>query len=217
MTSTNNNKDKNKIDNSLPIPLEFQKQLSKILTDSPSLVKIGKKEFKVKGLRMYSIERIFQIAQELKAFDKDNVTEALKYIATNLDAQCKIVAIVLCNHLFDEEQCNFNTFDEMLDVQSRNDKLIEMMAMKAKLCSDNHLNEFASIVISAFNELDLGELFQLASLVMIYSESASMRHQRNIETLSIVQQAGLDKCQTGSKRIQLGQKGTTSISSQNQK
>lgn len=185
--------EKKEIDYGAALPLEFQQQLSKILTDSPSLIKISDTEFRVHSLRMYSIEKLHQVAQRIKAFEGNDIMNGLQYICMNLDALCECVAIVLCNHLFDEEQCNYNSYEEMMDVLSRNDKITLMVKNKVKLLSKGNINELASIVYSSFTDLEYGELFQFASLVMNFSESASMRHQKNIEMLSTIRQAGLDK------------------------
>ncbi len=205
------------IDYGLPLPLEFQAQLSKILIDNPSLTKIGDHEFRVHGLRMYSLEKIHQVAHKLRAFEGKDLMGGMKYICGNIDALCECVAIVLCNHLYDEEHINYDSYEEMMSLMSRNDKITEMVKNKVKLLSKGNINELASIVFSAFAEMEYSELFQFASSVMTYSESFSMRHQKNIEMLSTIRQAGLDKCQTGSKRIQLGKSGTTSTNSPEQK
>ncbi len=201
----------------LKIPEEFKRQLSDILIDSPTIVDLGTKKMKIKGLRMYSIERMFKAAQRIKAFDQENIMEAMSLIYSDIDVMCEIVAIILCNHLFDEDNCHFDSFEEMCQIESRNDKLIKMMQMKARLNVNNSITDYANIIVTAFTSFDAAELFQLASSVTLYLESLSMRLKRNTEMLSTVQQAGLARCQTGSKRIRLGQKGTTSTSSPTQK
>ena len=50
----------------LPFDLETKKTILEIINDSPSLVKMGDKEFMVRNMRYYSVYRICQLVMDMK-------------------------------------------------------------------------------------------------------------------------------------------------------
>ena len=87
---------------------EVKRNIVDIINDSPSLVQIGEKEYKVKNMRFYSLYRICAIVTDIHKANStlDNDNKILTALCTDLDAMCEIVAIVLCNHMFTPDEIN---------------------------------------------------------------------------------------------------------------
>lgn len=172
----------------LDLPLEFRKSINDILLDSPSIEQLGDKQFKVKKLRPYALHRIYDVGIRLmeKAEDVKDAQGLMFAMATDLSACAEIVAIVLCNHLFDAD--DVKDYDSAMDLMSRNDKLIEMMKVKVMLSSSD-INQWSAIIINAFNSLQVSEVFQLRTSVKLFTDSATMIRKKVAEQSLLWQQA----------------------------
>ena len=164
----NNDIEDNK-DKEFDIPIELKREIVKIMNDSPTLCYIGDKQYVIKNLRMYSLNRILEIGFELCKDNKDVDTDqkVMFSLCTDINRGCEIVAILLCNHLFKPENVDINNID---DVYSYNDKLIQYM--KAKILNSTFdSNQWAAIILAALKSIDLGQLFTMLTLVKQYTAS----------------------------------------------
>ncbi len=98
----------------------------------------------------------------------------------------EVVAIVLCNHLFDAP--DISDYKDITDLMNRNDKLVHAMKCKV-LLSDSDISQWTNIVIEAFNALNIAEVFQLRTLVKMFSDSATAIRKKTAEQLQSWQQA----------------------------
>lgn len=82
-------------------PIDAKRDILDIINDTPSLVRLGDKEYRVKNMRYYSLYRICRLVQDMKQGDAtlDTDNKILTALCTDLDAMCEIMAIILCNHL----------------------------------------------------------------------------------------------------------------------
>ena len=52
------------------IPTELKREILKIMNDSPTLVKVGDKQYMIKNLRAYSLNRILELGFDLCKTDE---------------------------------------------------------------------------------------------------------------------------------------------------
>ena len=139
---------------------EVKKDIVDIINDAPSLAILGEKEYRVKGMRYYSLYRICSLVMDMKKADEtlDTDQKIITALCTDLDAMCEIMAIILCNHLFTPD--DIHTYEDVDNVKSRNDKMIEIM--KAKVMNSTYdANQWAAIIIGAI---------KLAILAIMYKQ-----------------------------------------------
>ena len=83
--------------------IEIKKDITDIILDSPTIVKLGDTEYTTKNMRFYSVYRIAKLCMEMKEADAlmvDDDNKIVTALCTDLDAMCEIMAIILCNHYF---------------------------------------------------------------------------------------------------------------------
>ena len=197
MKKENKDKDKEGIKD---FPIDIKRDIVSIINDSPSLVLLGNKEYMVKNMRYYSLYRICQIVIDLHKNDStlDDDNKILMALCTDLDAMCEIVAIVLCNHLFTPDK--IKTYDDVDEVMSHNDKLIQVM--KAKVMNSTFdTNQWANIILGAIKSIDLSGFFLLKKSVSTLTDSLLTRKKKSEETASLFMEAqSLQMPRTSSER-----------------
>ena len=164
-------------------PIDVKRDILDIITDSPSLVRLGEKEYSVKGMRYYSLYRICRLVMDMRKSDETLDTDAkiITALCTDLDAMCEIMAIVLCNHLFAPD--DITDYDSAQAVMSRNDKWIGIM--KAKVMNSTFdVNQWAAIVLGAIKSIDLSGFFLLKKSVSMATDSLLTRKKKSMETAS---------------------------------
>ncbi len=185
MKKENKDKDNEEIKD---FPIDIKRDIVSIINDSPSLVLLGNKEYRVKNMRYYSLYRICQIVMDLHKNDStlDDDNKILMALCTDLDAMCEIVAIVLCNHLFTPDK--IKTYDDVDETMSHNDKLIQVM--KAKVMNSTFdTNQWANIILGAIKSIDLSGFFLLKKSVSTLTDSLLTRKKKSEETASLFTEA----------------------------
>jgi hypothetical protein len=169
-------------------PIDVKRDIIDIINDTPSLVKIGEKEYRVKDMRYYSLYRICRIVIDMKKNDdtlKDD-SMVLTALCTDLDAMCEIMAIIICNHLFTPDKIKM--YDDVAETMSHNDKLIEVM--KAKIMNSTfETNQWAAIILGAIKSIDLSGFFLLRKSVSTLTDSLLIRKKKSVETASLFTEA----------------------------
>lgn len=162
-------------------PIDIKKDIVDILNDTPSLVKLGDREYRVKNMRYYSLYRICNLVMDMRKADEslDTDNKVIMALCTDLDAMCEIVAIVICNHLFTPD--DIHTYEDVDEVMSRNDKLVKLMKTKVML-STYDTNQWAAIVLGAIKSIDLGGFFLLRKSVSTLTDSLLARKKNSEET-----------------------------------
>ena len=184
-------KEKNKeesTNNLQDFSLDVKRDILDIINDSPSLVRLGDKEYRVKGMRYYSLYRICRLVVDMRKNDEElnDDNKIITALCTDLDAMCEIVAIVLCNHLFTPEKVK--TFDDVDEITSRNDKLIAIMKTKV-MNSTFDTNQWAAIILGAIKSIDLSGFFLLKKSVSTLTDFLLMRKKKSEETASLFMEA----------------------------
>ena len=162
-------------------PIDIKRDIVSIILDSPTIVRLDGKEFKMKNLRYYSIYRIAKICLDMKEADSlmvDDDNKVVTALCTDLDAMCEIMAIVLCNHLFTPDGVSDN--EEAIE---RNERWISKMKMKV-MNSTFEPNEWAAIIIGAIKSIDLSAFFLLKKSVSMATDSLLTRKMKSEETAS---------------------------------
>ena len=162
-------------------PIDVKRDILDIINDAPSLVRLGSKEYKVKGMRFYSVYRIARLCLDMKEADELMVSDDNKIVTalcTDLDAMCEIMAIILCNHLFTPDGVSSNE-----EANERNERLISTMKMKV-MNSTFEPNEWAAIILGALKSIDLSAFFLLKKSVSTATDSLLMRKRKSQETVS---------------------------------
>lgn len=164
-------------------PIDVKRDIIDILNDTPSLVRLGNKEYRVKNMRWYSVMRIEKLVLQMRKADEslNDDNKIITALCTDLDAMTEIMAIILCNHLFSPDEVR--SFDDVEETMSRNDKLIETMKMKV-LNSTFEVNQWAAIIIGAIKSIDLAGFFLLKKLVSTHTDSHLTRKKKSQETVS---------------------------------
>lgn len=163
--------------------IDIQRDIIDIINDTPSLVRLGNKDYRVKDMRYYSLYRICRLVLDMRKADEtlDDDNKVIMALCTDLDAMCEIMAIVLCNHLFTPD--NVHTYDDVDNCMSRNDKLIQIM--KAKVMNSTFdTNQWAAIILGAIKSIDLSGFFLLKKSVSTLSTSLLMRKRKSEEIAS---------------------------------
>ena len=163
--------------NELPdFSTEIKRNIIDIINDSPSLVKLGNKEYRVKDMRYYSLFRICRLVMDMKKADEtlDTDQKVITALCTDLDAMCEIMAIVLCNHRFNPDVEN---------ADERNDEIVRQMKMKV-MNSTYDANQWAAIILGAIKSIDLSGFFLLKKSVSTLTDSLLMRKRKSMETAS---------------------------------
>lgn len=165
----------------LDFPIDIKKDIVDILNDTPSLVKLGDREYRVKDMRYYSLYRICNLVMDMRKADEslDTDNKVIMALCTDLDAMCEIVAIVICNHLFTPD--DIHNFEDVDEVMSRNDKLVKMMKTKVMM-STYDTNQWAAIILGAIKSIDLGGFFLLRKSVSTLTDSLLARKKNSEET-----------------------------------
>jgi len=162
-------------------PIDIKRSITDIILDSPSIVHLGGKEYKVKNMRFYSIYRIAKLCMDMKESDSLSVDDDNKIVTalcTDLDSMCEILAVILCNHLFTPDDVHDGE-----EAMSRNDRLIQKM--KAKVMNSTYEpNEWAAIIVGAIKSIDLSAFFLLKKSVSMATDSLLMRKKKSTETVS---------------------------------
>lgn len=172
-------KEKETIEGMSDFPIDVKRDIVDILNDTPSLVRLGDKEYSVKNMRYYSLYRICHLVMDMRESDKslDTDQKVITALCTDLDAMCEIMAIVLCNHLFTPEG-NALTLDETM---TRNDHYISVMKSKV-MNSTFDTNQWAAIILGAIKSIDLSGFFLLRKSVSTLTDSLLTRKKKSEET-----------------------------------
>ena len=175
--------DNNDGDGFKDFPIDVKMDIIDIINDSPSLVRLGEKEYMVKGMRYYSVFRICRLALDMKQADGtlDDDNKLVTALCTDLDAMCEIMAIVLCNHLFTPD--DVRSYDDVGATMTRNDKLIQVMKMKV-MNSTFDIGQWAAIILGAIKSIDLSGFFLLKKSASMLTDSLLMRKKKSTETAS---------------------------------
>jgi hypothetical protein len=160
-------------------PIDIQKNIVEIINDTPSLIRLGDREYKVKGMRYYSLYRICNLVLDMRKADEtlDTDQKVITALCTDLDAMCEIMAIVLCNHLFTPDGNNL-TWEE---VRTKNDYYVSVMKAKV-MQSTFDANQWAAIVLGAIKSIDLSAFFLLKKSVSTLTDSLLTRKKKQEET-----------------------------------
>ena len=172
-------KEKEKTEGMSDFPIDVKRDIVDILNDTPSLVRLGDKDYSVKNMRYYSLYRICHLVMDMRESDKslDTDQKVITALCTDLDAMCEIMAIVLCNHLFTPEG-NSLTLDETM---TRNDHYISVMKSKV-MNSTFDTNQWAAIILGAIKSIDLSGFFLLRKSVSTLTDSLLTRKKKSEET-----------------------------------
>ena len=172
-------------------PIDIKRDIIDIINDSPSLVRIGDKEYKVKNMRYYSVYRIARLVMDMRKADEtlDTDQKIITALCTDLDAMCEIMAVVLCNHLFVPEE----------GAMERNDELVKTMKMVV-MNSTYDQNQWAAIIVGAIKSIDLSGFFLLKKSVSTLTDLLLTRKKKSEETASLFMEAlSLQTQQTSSE------------------
>ena len=184
MTKKNKVTEEPKVENEMSdFSIEIKRDIVDIINDSPSLVKLGDKEYVVKNMRYYALYRICRLVMDMRKADEtlDTDNAVITALCTDLDSMCEIMAIVLCNHRFTPD--DIHGYDDVDDVMSRNDKMVAMM--KAKVMNSTFdTNQWAAIILGAIKSIDLSGFFLLRKSVSTLTDSLLMRKKKSEETAS---------------------------------
>ena len=184
MTKKNKVTEEPKVENEMSdFSIEIKRDIVDIINDSPSLVKLGDKEYVVKNMRYYALYRICRLVMDMRKADEtlDTDNAVITALCTDLDSMCEIMAIVLCNHRFTPD--DIHGYDDVDDVMSRNDKMVAMM--KAKVMNSTFdTNQWAAIILGAIKSIDLSGFFLLKKSVSTLTDSLLMRKKKSEETAS---------------------------------
>lgn len=164
-------------------PIDVKRDIIDIINDTPSLVVLGEKEYMVKDIRPYSLNRICRLVLEMKAADAtlDDDNKVMTALCTDIDSMCEIVGIILCNHLFTPD--DIKSFDDVEATMSRNDKLVKVMKTKVMM-STYDTSQWAAIVLGAIKSIDLSGFFLLKKSVSMAADSLLMRKRKSMEIAS---------------------------------
>lgn len=180
-------------------PIDIKRDIVDILNDTPSLVVLGEKEYRVKNMRYYSLNRICRIVMDMKKGDEglNDDNKVVTALCTDLDAMCEIMAIILCNHLFAPD--DIKDYESAMDVMTRNDKWVAVM--KAKVMNSTFdTNQWAAIILGAIKSIDLSGFFLLRKSVSTLTDSLLTRKKKSEETASLFMEAlSLQTHQTSSE------------------
>ena len=160
--------------------LDAKREIVEIMNDCPSLKPIGDKEYEVKNMRYYSLNRVCKLVLDMRKNDEtlDDDEKIITALCTDIDAMCEIVAVILCNHWFKPDK--IRTFEDAQEVMSRNDQMVEVM--KAKVMNSTFIpNQWAAIVIGAIKSIDLSAFFLLKKSVSTLTDSLLMRKKKSEE------------------------------------
>ena len=169
-------------------PIDVKRNIIDIINDTPSLVRLGEKDYRVKDMRYYSLYRICRLVMDMRKMDEtlDTDNKVIMALCTDLDAMCEIMAIVLCNHRFTPD--DIHSYEDVDDVMSRNDKMVAMM--KAKVMNSTFdTNQWAAIVLGAIKSIDLSGFFLLKKSVSTLTDSLLTRKKKSEETASLFMEA----------------------------
>ena len=172
-------------------PIDIKREIIDIINDSPSLVRLGDKEYKVKNMRYYSVYRIARLVMDMRKADEtlDTDQKIITALCTDLDAMCEIMAVVLCNHLFVPEE----------GAMERNDELVKTMKMVV-MNSTYDQNQWAAIIVGAIKSIDLSGFFLLKKSVSTLTDLLLTRKKKSEETASLFMEAlSLQTQQTSSE------------------
>ena len=160
--------------------IDVKRNIIDILNDTPSLVRLGDREYRVKDMRYYSLYRICRLALDMKKNDDtlDDDNKLVTALCTDLDAMCEIMAIILCNHLFTPSD----------DADERNDMLVKQMKMVV-MNSTFDTNQWAAIILGAIKSIDLGGFFLLRKSVNTLTDSLLTRKKKSVEIASLFMEA----------------------------
>lgn len=161
-------------------PIDIKRDIIDIINDTPSLVRLGEKDYMVKDMRFYSVYRIARLCLAMKQADGDidNDNKIITALCTDLDAMCEVMAIILCNHLFTPDGVM-----DMDDANTRNDRLISVMKMKV-MNSTFDIGQWATIVLGAIKSIDLSGFFLIKKSVSMAMDSILERKKKSVETTS---------------------------------
>ena len=161
-------------------PIDIKRDIIDIINDSPSLVRLGDKEYKVKNMRYYSVYRIARLVMDMRKADEtlDTDQKIITALCTDLDAMCEIMALVLCNHLFVPEEV----------AMERNDELVKTMKMVV-MNSTYDQNQWAAIIVGAIKSIDLSGFFLLKKSVSTLTDLLLTRKKKSEETASLFMEA----------------------------
>ena len=156
-------------------PIDVKRDIIDIINDTPSLVMLGDKEYRVKNIRPYSLNRICRLVLQMRKADEtlDDDNKVMTALCTDIDAMCEIVAVILCNHLF--KPCD--------DADEKNDSLVHTMKMVV-MNSTYEVNQWAAIILGAIKSIDLSGFFLLKKSVSMATDSLLMRKRKSMETAS---------------------------------
>ena len=167
-------------------PIDVKRDIVSIINDTPSLVRLGNKEYRVTNMRYYSLYRICRLVMDMRKADEalDTDQKVITALCTDLDAMCEIMAIILCNHLFTPSG-NLETWDE---VKTKNDYYISVMKAVVMQSTFDE-NQWAAIVLGAIKSIDLSAFFLLKKSVSTLTDSLLTRKKKSEETASLFTEA----------------------------
>lgn len=164
------------------LPIEFKREIIDIMNDSPTIKKIGNKDYRIYRLRAYSLNRILKISLKLMQDNKDATDDKmlLYLVCSDMEASAEIIAIILCNHLFNPD--DIVDYTSAFEIESKNDKIIKMMKLKI-MYSNFNPSEWASLILSLIKDIDLSSFFMSLTLANHALASIVDVRKRTEETL----------------------------------
>lgn len=134
---------------------EAMEKLVKVMTDSPTLVKLANIGWEVTALKPAVQWEIAKIACEIHAVEKATFSDIIKGIATNIPAVVKIVTLALLN---DKKR-----------IEEEYDKVYDTLMWESKV------EEWGTLLYEILKLQDVGFFFQITNAVEIFRQVTLQR------------------------------------------
>ena len=153
--------------------LEAQLRLAEILNDTPRVIKLGDREFKIKALRPGTQWLLAEEACKI-AKNGESFTDMIKQFAVNAPAVAKCICIAILN---DKEKINGKEFKDLLDF----------------ITWETNPSEWIGVLVEVLQMLDIS--FFLTSLSVVDNFRQTMKKKTDTRSLSTQKQKS-EKSQT---------------------
>ena len=140
---------------------EAMEKLVKVMTDSPTLVKLADADWEVRALKPAVQWEISKIACEIHNVEKATYGDILKSFSTNLPAVCKVITLALLNNKERIEKEYDKVYDTLMWETSQKD--------------------WANVLFEILSLQDIGFFFQITDAIEIFRQSTLQRKMKTEE------------------------------------
>lgn len=155
------------------VPLEAMERLAKVMNDSPTLVKLGKTEFKITALKPGTQWLIAEESCRIQKAEKGNMEDVIKQFSVNIPSVVKVITLAILNDR-----------DRIFSDYGKKVYSSEYKAVYDTILWETDNRYWLNLLVEIMNLLSLDYFFQVTNAIAMIREMALGRKKKMEEQKS---------------------------------